>query len=117
MLRDQRVIAGIGNAYSDEILHAAKMSPFTPASTLDEAVGSCSLIKIEAVLPTRWRRCRDLPPDKLKDDKRQAMRVHGRAGETCAVCGTTIAQVSFADSSLQYCPGCQTGGKRGPSDE
>ncbi len=111
VLRDQRVIAGIGNAYSDEILHAAKMSPFTPASTLDEAGRQLLVDQIEAVLADALERCRGLPPDKLKDDKRQAMRVHGRAGETCAVCGTTIAQVSFADSSLQYCPGCQTGGK------
>lgn len=111
VLRDQRIIAGIGNAYSDEILHAAKMSPFTPASSLDEAGRQLLYDQIGTVLADAIERCQGLPPDKLKDDKRQAMRVHGRAGEQCAVCGTTIAQVSFADSSLQYCPGCQTGGK------
>lgn len=111
MLRDQRVIAGIGNAYSDEILYAAKMSPFTPASKLDEANRQLLYEQIGAVLSDALKRSYGLPPDKLKDDKRLGLRVHGRAGEPCAVCGSTIAQVSFADSSLQYCPGCQTGGK------
>lgn len=111
VLRDQRVIAGIGNAYSDEILHAAKMSPFTAANSLDDQRREVLFAAITTVLGAALDRCQGLAPHQLKDDKRQAMRVHGRAGEACESCGTPIAQVSFADSSLQYCPACQTGGK------
>ncbi|WIY82712.1 DNA-formamidopyrimidine glycosylase family protein [Propionimicrobium sp. PCR01-08-3] len=111
VLRDQHRIAGIGNAYSDEILYAAKLSPFMPASNLDGQGRRMLYDQINAVLAEALDRCQGLPPDKLKDDKRQAMKVHGRAGERCEICGSTIAQVNFADSSLQYCPGCQTGGK------
>ncbi|NLH70601.1 MAG: Fpg/Nei family DNA glycosylase [Brooklawnia sp.] len=111
VLRDQRVIAGIGNAYSDEILHVARMGPFTPASSLDDCGRQVLYDSIRQVLVDALARSAGLSPDKLKDDKRAAMRVHGRTGQNCDVCGTTIAEVSFADSSLQYCPGCQTGGK------
>lgn len=111
VLRDQRVIAGIGNAYSDEILHAARMSPFKPASGLDEAGRAALYDAIRGELSAAVARASGLQARELKDAKRSAMRVHGRTGEPCAVCGTTIAEVSFADSSLQYCPGCQTGGK------
>jgi formamidopyrimidine-DNA glycosylase len=111
VLRDQRVIAGIGNAYSDEILHAARMSPFKPASSLDEAGRATLYDAIRGELSAAVARASGLQARELKDAKRSAMRVHGRTGEPCAVCGTTIAEVSFADSSLQYCPGCQTGGK------
>ncbi len=111
VLRDQRVIAGIGNAYSDEILHAARIGPFTPASSLDDERRGQLFAAITGVLDEALAATEGLPPAKLKDDKRAAMRVHGRTGQACAVCGSTIAEVSFADSSLQYCPGCQTGGK------
>ncbi|MGB3955674.1 MAG: DNA-formamidopyrimidine glycosylase family protein [Brooklawnia sp.] len=111
VLRDQRVIAGIGNAYSDEILHAARLGPFTPAASLDDAGRQVLFDSIRAVLADALSRSSGLPPAQLKDDKRTAMRVHGRTGQACDVCGTTIAEVHFADSSLQYCPGCQTGGK------
>lgn len=111
VLRDQRTIAGIGNAYSDEILHAARMSPFTPAANLDDTRRQVLFESISAVLGEAVARTAGLAPNQLKDDKRQAMRVHGRAGEKCAVCASQIAEVSFADSALQYCPGCQTGGK------
>ena len=111
VLRDQRVIAGIGNAYSDEILHAARMSPFKPASSLDEAGRQVLYEAIRGELSAAVARASGLQARELKDAKRSAMRVHGRTGETCGVCGSTIAEVSFADSSLQYCPGCQTGGK------
>ncbi|MGD8215374.1 Fpg/Nei family DNA glycosylase [Aestuariimicrobium sp. Y1814] len=111
VLKDQRLLAGIGNAYSDEILHVARLSPFHPCSSLtreqrDELLGTIRSVLAEAVEATHG-----LGAEKLKDSKRATMRVHGRTGEPCPVCGTTIAQVSFADSSLQYCPGCQTGGK------
>ncbi|GAA2180589.1 Fpg/Nei family DNA glycosylase [Brooklawnia cerclae] len=111
VLRDQRVIAGIGNAYSDEILHAARLSPFAPASGLDADRRGDLFVAVKTVLADALVRARGLPAKQLKDDKRAGMRVHGRTGEACPVCGTTIAEVSFADSSLQYCPGCQTGGK------
>lgn len=111
VLRDQRAIAGIGNAYSDEILHAARLSPFAPASGLDARHRDELFAAIASVLAEAVERAKGLPAKDLKDDKRAGMRVHGRAGKPCPVCGTAIAEVSFADSSLQYCPGCQTGGR------
>ena len=111
VLRDQSRIAGIGNAYSDEILHAARLSPFTPASSLDASGRAALLDTLRRTLSDAITASHGRPPAELKDAKRAGMRVHGRAGDACDVCGTTIASVSFADSSLQYCPGCQTGGK------
>lgn len=111
LLRDQKRLAGIGNAYSDEILHAARMSPFKPASGLDDEAAAVLFDRLREVLGRAIDSASGVPIEKLKDAKRTGMRVHGRAGEACEVCGSTIAEVSFADSSLQYCPGCQTGGK------
>ncbi len=108
VLRDQKLIAGIGNAWSDEILHAARLSPFSPAGSVDAAELHGH---IRRVLSGALEAVRGVDMTKLKDAKRTGLRVHGRAGETCEVCGATIAEVSFSDSSLQYCPGCQTGGK------
>ena len=112
VLKDQRVIAGIGNAYSDEILHAAKMSPFKPASSLSPTELTTLYAAIRAELQGAIQRAEGLAAKDLKGEKKSGMRVHGRTGETCPVCGDTIAEVSFADSSLQYCPTCQTGGKK-----
>lgn len=112
VLRDQKVLAGIGNAYSDEILHAARLSPYTPASSLGADAVADLLGHIRQVLGEAMDNTVGRAPSELKDSKRSAMRVHGRAGQPCPVCGTTVAEVSFADSSLQYCPGCQTGGKK-----
>ncbi|SHI74342.1 formamidopyrimidine-DNA glycosylase [Tessaracoccus bendigoensis DSM 12906] len=111
VLRDQRRFAGIGNAYSDEILHAARLSPFKPADSLDDDAAAELFTRMREVLRDAAERASEVPIDKLKDAKRTGMRVHGRTGEPCAVCGAIIAEVSFSDSSLQYCPGCQTGGK------
>ncbi len=111
VLRDQRRLAGIGNAYSDEILHAARLSPFKPADGLDDAASAHLFESMREVLSEAVGQASGVPIDQLKDAKRSGMRVHGRTGEPCDVCGTAIAEVSFADSSLQYCPGCQTGGK------
>lgn len=111
VLRDQRTIAGIGNAYSDEILHVARLSPFKPVASLDDEECATLYAALRSTLAGAVERASGLAAKELKDDKRSHLRVHGRAGEACEVCGTTIAQVSFADSSLQYCPGCQTGGK------
>ncbi len=111
VLRDQRVLAGIGNAYSDEILHAAKLSPFKPSSGLSEEERERLFTAMKGELQGAIERSVGLAAKDLKGEKKIGLRVHGRAGQPCAVCGTTIAEVSFADSSLQYCPGCQTGGK------
>jgi formamidopyrimidine-DNA glycosylase len=111
VLTDQSVIAGVGNAYSDEALHDARLSPFKPAKSLDAA----EVARLHEALVGRLRdaveRSRGLAASELKDDKRGGMKVHGRTGLPCPDCGETVRQVAFADRSLQYCPGCQTGGK------
>jgi formamidopyrimidine-DNA glycosylase len=112
VLRDQRIIAGIGNAYSDEILHAAKLSPFKPANSLSEEELSTLFRAMKEELAGAISRADGLAAKDLKSEKKSGLRVHGRKGETCDVCSDTIAEVSFADSSLQYCPTCQTGGKK-----
>ena len=110
VLRNQSTIAGIGNAYSDEILHRAKMSPFKPASmTADEAA-----VLYEAMLSTLQEainRADGLHASELKAEKKSNLQVHGRTGLPCPVCGDTVRQVIYADSTFQYCPTCQTGGK------
>lgn len=111
VLRDQRTLAGIGNAYSDEILHTAKLSPFKPANGLTEAEREALFAALREVLTTAAERARQTPMAELKDDKRSHLRVHNQAGEACPVCGDTVREVSFADSAMQYCPTCQTGGK------
>ncbi len=111
VLRDQSVIAGIGNAYSDEILHAARMSPYRLASDLTEEEIAVLYEVMGATLRDAVERSRGLAAGDLKAEKRSGMRVHGRTGEPCPVCGDTVREVSFKDSALQYCPTCQTGGK------
>ncbi|HWB67251.1 MAG TPA: DNA-formamidopyrimidine glycosylase family protein [Mycobacteriales bacterium] len=111
LLRDQSVIAGIGNAYSDEILHVARMSPFRLAATLDDAEVAALYDAMRTTLTDAVERARGLAAADLKSEKKVAMRVHGRAGEACPVCGDTIRSVSFASSTLDYCPTCQTNGK------
>lgn len=110
-LRDQSLIAGIGNAYSDEILHAAKMSPFKLASSLTADDVSVLYKALRDTLTEAVERSRGVAAGRLKAEKKSGLRVHGRAGEKCPVCGDTIREVSFHDSSLQYCATCQTGGK------
>jgi formamidopyrimidine-DNA glycosylase len=111
LLRDQKVIAGIGNAYSDEILHAAQLSPFAIAADLKPGELARLDDAIRDVLTDALGSASGKAAADLKDNKRSRMRVHGRTGEPCPVCGTAVAEVAFADSSLQYCPTCQTGGK------
>lgn len=110
LLRDQQLIAGIGNAYSDEILHTAKLSPFALASSLDEEAVTRLYDALGDTLRTAVATASGRPAAELKDAKRSSMAVHGRAGKPCPVCGDTVREVSFADSSLQYCATCQTGG-------
>ncbi|WP_138442984.1 Fpg/Nei family DNA glycosylase [Sinomonas susongensis] len=111
LLRNQKVIAGIGNAYSDEILHAAKLSPFAIASTLSDEETERLYESMRSILQGAIEDDLGHPPEELKDEKRRNMRVHRRTGEACPVCGDTIREVTFSDSALQYCPTCQTGGK------
>jgi formamidopyrimidine-DNA glycosylase len=111
VLRHQGTIAGIGNAYSDELLHAAKMSPFKPASSMDAEEVQVLYDAIRDVLGVAVERSRGLAASELKGEKKTNMSVHGRTGEQCPVCGDVVREVSFADSSLQYCATCQTGGK------
>jgi formamidopyrimidine-DNA glycosylase len=111
VLRDQSVVAGIGNAYSDEVLHVARLSPFHPSTTLTDDEVATLHDAIVGTLRDAVKRSAGLAARDVKDSKRSGMRVHGRTGEPCPVCGDTVHEVSFADSSLQYCPTCQTGGK------
>ncbi|MEF2524801.1 MULTISPECIES: Fpg/Nei family DNA glycosylase [Streptomyces] len=111
VLRDQGVLAGIGNAYSDEILHAAGVSPFKQASAFDEEQATRLYEALRDTLREAVDRAHGVAAGRLKAEKKSGLRVHGRDGEPCPVCGDTIRSVSFADSSLQYCPTCQTGGK------
>jgi len=116
VLRHQGTIAGIGNAYSDEILHAARMSPYkSAASVLEDAGGVGGLDTLYAAIRTTLgdavERSQGLAASELKREKKSNLAVHGQTGKACPVCGDTVREVSFADSSLQYCPTCQTGGK------
>ena len=111
VLRDQHIIAGIGNAYSDEVLHAARMSPFKMASSLTPDQVAALYDAIVSTLTDASGRAAGLAAGDLKAEKKTGLRVHGKAGQPCPVCGDTIREVSFADSALQYCPTCQTGGK------
>jgi formamidopyrimidine-DNA glycosylase len=111
VLTDQEVLAGIGNAYSDEILHVARMSPFTLTGKLtDEQIttlyDAMRVVENDAVARSVGQKAAE-----LKGEKRAGMRVHARTGLPCPVCGDTVREVSFADKSLQYCATCQTGGK------
>ncbi|MFK3668653.1 Fpg/Nei family DNA glycosylase [Leifsonia aquatica] len=110
VLRNQSLIAGIGNAYSDEILHVAKMSPFKPAAMSDDELDRL-YDAVQSTLRDALARADGLAASELKSEKKSGLRVHGRTGQACPVCGDTIRQVIFADSTLQYCPTCQTGGK------
>ncbi|QCW49256.1 Fpg/Nei family DNA glycosylase [Nocardioides dongxiaopingii] len=114
VLRHQGTIAGIGNAYSDEILHAARISPYRPASAIaDDEDGGLDVLyaAVRTTLGDAVERSRGLAASELKGEKKSNLAVHGRTGKACPVCGDTVREVSFADSSLQYCPTCQTGGK------
>jgi formamidopyrimidine-DNA glycosylase len=111
VLADQSVIAGIGNAYSDEILHAARLSPFRHADALTGDELDRLSAAIRDVLAAAVALAVDSDPAALKDGKKESMRVHGRTGLPCPVCGETVREVSLASRSFQYCPRCQTGGR------
>lgn len=110
-LSNQSLLAGVGNAYSDEVLHAARLSPFKPARAVSPSEVEALHSALVEILSAAVELATALDVDQLKDAKRSAMRVHGRAGEVCATCGDTVREVAYASRSLQYCPTCQTGGK------
>jgi formamidopyrimidine-DNA glycosylase len=110
-LTNQGLIAGVGNAYSDEALHRARLSPFKRADRLDGAEVAALHQALIGILTEAVDRADALPIGELKGDKKRAMEVHGRTGQPCPVCGDTVREVSYATKSLQYCPTCQTGGK------
>jgi formamidopyrimidine-DNA glycosylase len=111
LLRDQSVVAGIGNAYSDEVLHAARLSPFKVTGRLTAEEVATLYAAILATLRDAVERSRGLATGDVKAEKKSGLRVHGRTGQPCPVCGDTVREVSFSDSGLQYCPTCQTGGQ------
>ncbi|MCD1268468.1 Fpg/Nei family DNA glycosylase [Microbacterium sp. MEC084] len=111
VLRDQQIVAGIGNAYSDEILHAARMSPYALAANLGDEDVDRLYTALRETLAAAVDAARGRPPAELKDAKRRGMSVHARGGQPCPVCGDTVRSVFLADRSFEYCPTCQTGGK------
>ncbi|MBM7367450.1 Fpg/Nei family DNA glycosylase [Gordonia hydrophobica] len=111
LLTDQRVIAGVGNAYSDEILHVARLSPFATSKNLSGEQITALYDATRSVLLDAVTRLEGQEVARLKSEKRTGLRVHARTGLPCPVCGDVVREVSFADRSFQYCPTCQTGGK------
>jgi formamidopyrimidine-DNA glycosylase len=111
VLTDQEVLAGIGNAYSDEILHVARLSPFALTNKLTDEQLTRLYAATRQVLSDAVDRSVGQRAAELKGEKRAGLRVHARTGLPCPVCGDTVREVSFADSSLQYCPTCQTNGR------
>jgi formamidopyrimidine-DNA glycosylase len=110
-LTTQKILAGVGNAYSDEIMHTAKLSPYATAGKLSDAAVDTLYEAMRKVLTDAVGRSVGQHAALLKGEKRSGLRVHARTGMPCPVCGDTIREVSFADKAFQYCPTCQTGGK------
>jgi formamidopyrimidine-DNA glycosylase len=111
VLTDQSVLAGVGNAYSDEVLWVAKMSPFKPAANVTPEEIDLLYNALVITLRDAADRARGLAAGQLKAEKKQGLSVHARTGQACPRCGDTIREVAFATKSLQYCATCQTGGK------
>jgi formamidopyrimidine-DNA glycosylase len=111
VLTTQSVIAGIGNAYSDEILHTARLSPFKNSARLTDAELAELHSAMRTVLTDAVERSVGQKAATLKGEKRSGLQVHARTGLPCPVCGDTVREVSFADKSFQYCPTCQTEGR------
>ena len=111
LLAEQTVLAGIGNAYSDEILHTARISPYAASGRLTPEQVDALYAAMRSVLTDAVDRSVGQKAAELKGEKRSGLRVHARTGLPCPVCGDTVREVSFATKSFQYCPRCQTGGK------
>jgi len=110
LLQEQESLSGIGNAYSDEILYAARLSPVTHASTLDEDERARLFAAIRDVLGGAFTARRDVPPADLKAAKVASMAVHGRTGEPCPKGHDAVRDVPGSKGAAQYCAACQTGG-------
>jgi formamidopyrimidine-DNA glycosylase len=110
LLQDQNAIAGIGNAYSDEILHAAKISPLTHAASLPTGDVARLFDAMRRVLADATKARVGVDPSELRAAKHAALRVHRRTGSACPVCGDTIREFRFSGAAAQYCPTCQTRG-------
>jgi formamidopyrimidine-DNA glycosylase len=110
-LTTQSLIAGVGNAYSDEALHRARLSPYKKTGRLDRDEVGRLHDAVVGVLTEAVERVVGVEIAELKSDKKRALAVHGRTGLPCPTCGDTVREVSFATKSMQYCPTCQTGGK------
>ena len=110
-LRDQRAIAGIGRAFANEILHAARLSPFARSTTLSAEQVARLHGAITGVLSEAVRRLVPLSGDGLTTKADRGYRVHDRGGRQCPVCGNEIRNVSFEEHTVYYCPACQTGGR------
>src|SRR6185503_13131429 len=113
-LTDPHLFSGIGNAYSDEILHAARLSPFKLTQSLTEDERR-RLYESTRVVLVRWidrlqAEAADEFPDKVTAF-REGMAVHGRYGQPCPDCGTPVQRVVYAANEANYCPSCQTGGR------
>ncbi|GAC1326375.1 MAG: hypothetical protein NVSMB13_11180 [Mycobacteriales bacterium] len=111
VLTDQSIVAGVGNAYSDEALWVARLSPFKPAANLSPTEVARLHAAVVDTLAAAVGRARGLAAGELKAEKKVGLSVHGKTGLPCPRCGEDIREVSFADKSLQYCATCQTGGK------
>ncbi|HVE74640.1 MAG TPA: DNA-formamidopyrimidine glycosylase family protein [Mycobacteriales bacterium] len=111
VLTTQSILAGLGNAYSDEVLWEVGLSPFKPAGNLTESEVASLHAAIVSTLSEAVRRADGLAAGSLKSEKKSGLQVHGRTGLPCPRCGDEIREVSFAAKSLQYCATCQTGGQ------
>jgi formamidopyrimidine-DNA glycosylase len=105
LLRDQRLIAGIGRSWSNEILHEAKLSPYALSKELTDE----EIERLADAINSELARGLDLRDRGASDAK--AYRIHHKLGEACDVCGTPVAQVDFESHTIFYCPACQTGGR------
>jgi formamidopyrimidine-DNA glycosylase len=113
-LTDPRLCSGIGNAYSDEILHRARLSPLQLAHKLDDGAADALFAAAVAVLREWTARLREQAGDAFPERVtafREGMAVHGRFGRPCPVCGTAVQRIRYAENEANYCPRCQTGGR------
>lgn len=110
ILQEQESLAGIGNAYSDELLHLARVSPVTHAGALGDDETARLFAATTSTVRDAIEARQGVPIDRLKAEKVAAMRVHGRTGQACPVCGDTVRDLAFSGTTAQYCPTCQNGG-------
>ncbi len=111
-LIDQRFVAGLGNAYTDEILFDCRLSPFKITTTLTFQESQNLQSAIKKILQEGTAKLREIVGDKiLRCEEHSFMAIHGRSGQSCPRCDTPIAEIRYSDRSTHYCPKCQSGGK------